>query len=153
MMFLLEAEYEKRKKWHNNSFLTFLSNPLEPQPSDRILINPVTGRPLTRPRLYQRMISLGRRAGVSNAHPHRFRDTLAVDMLARGASPHDVAKILGDTIGTVEKHYMPFIGELRERVRMILETGVGVEKSNETTPRPSQYEAKDRTGCFLKMIF
>jgi hypothetical protein len=31
--------------------------------------------------------------------------TFAVDVLARGASPYDVAKLLGDTIETVEKHY------------------------------------------------
>jgi hypothetical protein len=34
-------------------------------------------------------------------HPHRFRDTFAVDMLARGATPYDVAKLLGDEIATV----------------------------------------------------
>ena len=84
-------------------------------------MNPVTGQPLTRPRLYQRMIALGRRAGVSNVHFHRFRDTFAVDLLLRGASPYDVAKMLGDTIETVEKHYMPFVRELRDRVRRILE--------------------------------
>jgi hypothetical protein len=38
-----------------------------------------------------------------------------------------LAKILGDTIGTVEKHYTPFVGELRERVRSILENGSGLE--------------------------
>ena len=66
-------------------------------------------------------------AGVPTARPHRFRDTLAVDMLIRGASPYDVAKMLGDTIETVEKHYPPFIKELRERVRNILETRTGLE--------------------------
>jgi hypothetical protein len=36
-------------------------------------------------------------------------------------NPYDVAKMLGDTIETVEKHYMPFVKELWERVRNILE--------------------------------
>ena len=80
------------------------------------------GTRLTRPRLYHRMLARGKRAGVADAHPHRFRDTLAVDMLSRGASPYDVAKMLGDTIETVEKHYTPFVKELRERVRGILKT-------------------------------
>ena len=84
---------------------------------------------MTRPRLYQRMLALGKRAGVAGAHPHRFRDTLAVDMLSRGASPYDVAKMLGDTIETVEKHYTPFVKELRDRVRGILETGTGIEEA------------------------
>ena len=50
-----------------------------------------------------------------------------MDMLIRGASPYDVAKMLGDTIETVEKHYPPFIKELRERVRNILETRISLE--------------------------
>jgi integrase len=98
------------------------------EPSDRVLLNPDTGKPMTRPRLYQRIKALGRRAGVPDARPHRFRDTLAVDMLTRGASPYDVAKMLGDTIETVEKHYTPFVKELRERVRGLLETGAGLEE-------------------------
>jgi hypothetical protein len=43
--------------------------------------------------------------------------------------PYDVAKMLGDTIDTVEKHYTPFVKELRERVRNILETSIGLEES------------------------
>jgi len=39
LLFLLDAEYEPR----------------ESQSSDPVLINPATGKPLTRPRLYQRM--------------------------------------------------------------------------------------------------
>jgi integrase len=73
------------------------------------------------------MKALGRRADVADAHPHRFRDTLAVDMLSRGASPYDAAKLLGDTIETIEKHYTPFVRELRERVRGILESEGGLE--------------------------
>lgn len=110
--FALESEYERR----------------HPEFSDRVLINPNTETAMTRPRLYQRMLAMGKRAGVSNAHPHRFRDTLAVDMLEKGASPYDVAKTLGDTIATIEKHYTPQTKELRERVRKILENGEGLEK-------------------------
>jgi integrase len=113
LLFALETEFER----------------LKPEPSAHVLINPATGTQMTRPRLYQRMLALGKRAGVAGAHPHRFRDTLAVDMLSRGASPYDVAKILGDTIETVEKHYTPFVKELRDRVRGILETGTGIEEA------------------------
>jgi len=120
LLFALEAERDSRK----------------PEPIDRVLVNPVTGQPLTRPRLYQRMVALGRRAGVLNVHPHRFRDTFAVDLLLRGASPYDVAKMLGDTIETVEKHYTPFVRELRERVRRILENGTGLEEIAAMAPEP-----------------
>lgn len=106
LLFALEAERDRRK----------------PEPWDHVLLNPETGKPFTRMRLYERMLALGRRAGVAKANPHRFRDSLAVEMLARGATPYDVAKVLGDTIDTVEKHYAPFVPELRERVRRIMET-------------------------------
>ncbi len=111
LFFALEVERDRRK----------------PLPEERVLVNPGTNKPLTRPRLYERMLALGRRAGVLGAHPHRFRDTYAVDLLARGASPYDVAKLLGDTVETVEKHYAPFVKELRERARRIMETGQGLE--------------------------
>jgi hypothetical protein len=67
---------------------------------------------------------------------------LAVDLLARGASPYDVAKMLGDTIETVEKHYMPFVRELRERVRLFLETGVGIEKPFEIPAQTTENGSK-----------
>ncbi|MGH9780306.1 MAG: tyrosine-type recombinase/integrase [Candidatus Acidiferrales bacterium] len=111
LLFALEAERDRRN----------------PHPWDRVLLNPGTGKPFTRMRIYERMLALGRRADVANSNPHRFRDSLAVEMLCRGASPYDVAKVLGDTIDTVEKHYAPFVPELRERVRRILESGTNTE--------------------------
>ena len=116
LFFALEAERDRRK----------------PTAQGRILVNPVTGSPMTRPRLYQRMLAMGKRAGVTDAHPHRFRDTLAVDLLLRGASPYDVAKLLGDTVETVEKHYAPFTRELRERARKFMENGEGLAKTSGT---------------------
>lgn len=38
---------------------------------------------------------LGRKAGVANAHPHRYRRTLATNLLDRGMNIQDVAVILG----------------------------------------------------------
>lgn len=38
---------------------------------------------------------IGKRAGVSNVHPHRYRRTLATNLLDRGANIQDVAAILG----------------------------------------------------------
>jgi integrase len=109
LLAVLEMEYANRK----------------PEPHERVLLHPTAQEPMTRKRLYYHMIALGKRAGVPDAHPHRFRDTFAVDMLARGASPYDVAKLLGDTIETVEKHYAEFVRELRERVRRMMESSEG----------------------------
>lgn len=38
---------------------------------------------------------IGKRAGVDNVHPHRYRRTLATNLLDRGANIQDVAAILG----------------------------------------------------------
>lgn len=38
---------------------------------------------------------LGKRAGVENVHPHRFRRTLATELIDRGAALQDVQRILG----------------------------------------------------------
>ena len=38
---------------------------------------------------------IGKRAGVSNVHPHRYRRTLATNLLDRGMNIQDVAEILG----------------------------------------------------------
>lgn len=98
-----------------------------PPENEPILISPETGQPMSRPRLYERIKALGERAGVKASHPHRFRDTLAVDLLVRGASPYDVAKILGDKIDTIERHYAPFVPELRRRIRTLF-LNPGLEK-------------------------
>jgi len=117
LMFALEAEHQRR----------------QPQPHERVLLNPTTGNPLRRPRLYARMLALGKRAGVAHAHPHRFRDTFAVDLLCAGAGVYDVARMLADTVETVEKHYSPFVPALRERVRRIMEAGSGLEGTSAST--------------------
>ncbi len=114
-----------------------------PQPDERILMNPRTGEPMTRPRLYRRMLALGKRAGVPEAHPHRYRDTFAVDMLARGATAYEVAKLLGDTVDTVEKHYAPFVKELGERTRRLMENGQGLEDCTNFAQSPATPSVSD----------
>jgi integrase len=52
------------------------------------------------------MAAVFKRSGVAHAHCHRFRHTLASELLARpGVTMEDVAGILGDTTGTIERHY------------------------------------------------
>lgn len=114
-----------------------------PEPTDLVLLNPgkrAFGTPLSRPRLYERMLALGKRAGVANAHPHRFRDTRAVDLLLCGAGVYDVAKALGDTVETIERHYTPFIPELQERLRKIQESPNGLEGDRKAEEHPKCVE-------------
>jgi len=50
--------------------------------------------------------------------------------------------MLGDTSETVERHYVPFVRELRETGQLILETAVGLEKPPQTAPEIPQNESK-----------
>lgn len=129
LLFELELEYAKRK----------------PRPEDRVLPNPLTGRNLTRSRLYGRMLALGRRVGIPNVHPHRFRDTLAVDLLLKGASPYHVAKLLGDTVQTVETHYATFTKELRGRARRLMESGEGLQLPEQPSTLLAHSQVPKRT--------
>ena len=126
LIFALEAEAQRRCS----------------SPSDTVLLNPNTGKPFTRPRLYERMLALGRRAGVADAHPHRFRDTYCVDMLARGLNPYSVARLMGITVEMLEKHYAQFVPELRDRVRVALDSGHGMESTQSQVKTNPQEQAK-----------
>ncbi len=46
-----------------------------------------------------------RKSGVRHAHAHRFRHTLATEILARGGTLQDVADVLGISVKVAEKHY------------------------------------------------
>jgi integrase/recombinase XerD len=59
--------------------------------------------------LWRTLSRLGRVAGV-HAHPHRCRDTFAVELLTGGADIRTVQKLLGhDSVKTTEKHYAHFV--------------------------------------------
>lgn len=117
----LETEYQRRK----------------PMLGEHVLIDPKSGEPFDKPRLASnerynaltdRIEALGKRAGVRNATPHRFRDTFAVDMLIRTDNVNTVAALLGDTVKTVTQYYLPFVRELRERARLMMDHGKGIEQ-------------------------
>jgi site-specific recombinase XerD len=55
-------------------------------------------------------------AKISPDHPHRFRHTLAADLLMRGASIEDVAQILGNSPAIVIKHYAQWVSGRQDRL-------------------------------------
>lgn len=59
--------------------------------------------------LWRTVARIGKLAGV-HAHPHRFRDTFAVELLTRGVDIRTVQQLLGhESIKTTEKHYAHFV--------------------------------------------
>jgi integrase/recombinase XerD len=54
--------------------------------------------------------AVGKEAGVKNAHPHRWRDTFASELLLAGADVRTVSLLLGHkSVRTTEKYYAHFI--------------------------------------------
>jgi integrase len=58
-------------------------------------------------RTFRRLCEL---AGVKGGHPHRFRDTLAVEMLLKGIPMERVSVLLGhSSVKITERHYAPWV--------------------------------------------
>jgi len=52
---------------------------------------------------------------VKGAHCHRFRHSLASELLGKGVGIEEIARILGDTDATVRRHYAKWTPELQSR--------------------------------------
>lgn len=61
------------------------------------------------------------RSKVKDAHAHRFRHTLATEMLERGATFEDVADVLGNSPAVVRKHYAKWSSARQERISKLME--------------------------------
>ena len=53
-------------------------------------------------------------SGVKGAHPHRFRHTLASELLGKGGSIEKVAGILGDNPATISRYYAKWTPEYQQ---------------------------------------
>jgi integrase/DNA-binding XRE family transcriptional regulator len=53
------------------------------------------GKPLDRYNVYKMLHLIGRRAGVRNVYPHRFRHTFAIAFLRNGGNPLELQEMLG----------------------------------------------------------
>jgi integrase/recombinase XerD len=62
------------------------------------------GRPLQRHWLRELVANIGSRAGVPNAHPHRFRHTFAVQFLRNGGDIFTLQMLLGHSSLEMVKH-------------------------------------------------
>lgn len=61
-------------------------------------------------------------AGIKSGHPHRFRDTFAVELLLAGTPLDRVAVLLGhSSVKVTERHYSPWIRDRQEQLEADLE--------------------------------
>ena len=76
-----------------------------------------TGKPETHKGHMHRLLqAVFKASGVAGAHAHRFRHTLAMELLGRGASFEDVADILGNSPEIVRKHYGKWSAARQSRI-------------------------------------
>lgn len=73
---------------------------------DEPLFTVETGYPLDRHLLRKTCLAIGRRAGVPNCHPHRFRHTFAISYLRNGGDPWTLQEILGHATMEMIKTYL-----------------------------------------------
>ena len=57
-----------------------------------------------------------RKAGVEGAHAHRFRHTLATEILARGGTEQDCADVLGISASVVRNQYAKWSQARQQRI-------------------------------------
>ncbi len=70
------------------------------------LIATMDGHDLTRGRLLKMLVSIGKRSGVSDVHPHRFRHTFAIQYLRNGGDPYTLQALLGHSSLDMVKVYL-----------------------------------------------
>jgi site-specific recombinase XerD len=101
------------------------------------------GRPIVS--MAKHLKRLWKACGVQRAHPHRFRDTLAVALLRKGASLYDVAKVLGISHQTAELHYSPYVKELQERAATLIGA---LDFAVSAIEKPAVMELRSTVGKF-----
>jgi len=80
-----------------------------------------TSARITAVRVMERTLhTVFKRSGVKDARPHRFRHTLATEILAEGHGEQDVADILGISPAVVRKHYAKWSQSRQERINRVM---------------------------------
>lgn len=69
---------------------------------------------------WRTMAAVFKQAGVKQAHPHRFRHTLASELLGKGGTLGEVASILGDSAATISRYYAKWTPEYQDRQDVLI---------------------------------
>jgi integrase len=70
-----------------------------------------------------------RKSGVHRAHSHRFRHTLATEILVKGGTEQDVADILGISPNIVRKHYAKWTPQRQQRIFNLMQAVQAAESA------------------------
>ena len=85
----------------------------------------------------ERLREVASAAGIDGFHPHRLRDTFAVELLLSGVCIDDVSALLGhSSVRTTEKYYAPWNGARRKRLaNLVREVHLQDPILRKSTPR------------------
>jgi len=73
------------------------------------------------------MAAVFERSGVERAHCHRFRHSLASELLGKGGTHEEVAAIIGDSPATIRRHYAKWTPEYQRRQDALIRTIHGTD--------------------------
>src|SRR5579872_360655 len=69
---------------------------------------------------WRTLAAVFKRAGVKNAIPHRFRHTLASELLGKGGSVEEIAAIIADSPTTIRRYYAKWTPEYQTRQDVLI---------------------------------
>jgi len=80
---------------------------------------------------WRTLAAVFKRARVEQAHPHRFRHTLASEILGKGGTIEEVAGILADSPATIRRHYAKWTPEYQARQDRVIVHGTNLAQAEE----------------------
>jgi integrase/recombinase XerD len=83
----------------------YVASRQDTQDSDPLFASKLN-RSMTRTKLAEMFSKIGKRAGVNNVHPHRFRHTFAIQYLRNGGNAYTLQMMLGHSSLEMVKHYL-----------------------------------------------
>ena len=86
------------------------------------------------------------KSGVKGAHAHRFRHTLATEILSAGGSVQDAADVLGNSPRIIEKHYAKWIKARQDRISALMGSIFGTSVAREGIEAVSDREERGLSG-------
>ena len=90
------------------------------------------------------------KSGVVRAHAHRFRHTLATEILANGGSLEDAANILGDSPAIIRKHYLRWSPAYQQRTVEVLTRVHGTNLVQREIAAPNPLPVNNIEWCWRR---